>query len=133
MYGFAQQLRVIGLMSRMFANGPGDHGSIPGWVIPKSQKLVLGAALLYTQHYKVQSKGKVEQSRERSSALPLHFGVVAIEKGAFESHSTRGSPTLLYGLNITKSTIKQVEASLNVEIPFSKTDCITLVIHTKHI
>ena len=28
--------RFIGLMSRMFANGPGDQGSIPGRVIPKT-------------------------------------------------------------------------------------------------
>ena len=33
-------------------------------------------------------KGKVEQSRKRSSAIPLHLGVVAIEKGAFGSPST---------------------------------------------
>ena len=26
------------LMSRVFTNGPGDWGSIPGWVIPKTQK-----------------------------------------------------------------------------------------------
>ena len=32
---------IIGLMSRVFANGPGDQGSIPGRVIPKSQKMVL--------------------------------------------------------------------------------------------
>ena len=31
----------------------------------------LDATMLNTQHYKVQIKGKVEQSRERSSALPL--------------------------------------------------------------
>ena len=39
-------------------------------VIPKTQKMVLDASLLNTQHYKVRIKGKVEQSRERSSALP---------------------------------------------------------------
>ena len=33
-------------------------------------KMVLGSSLLNTQHYKVHIKGKVEQSRERSSALP---------------------------------------------------------------
>ena len=38
---------------RVFANGPGDQGSIPGRVIPKIQKMVLDAALLNTQHYKV--------------------------------------------------------------------------------
>ena len=56
-------------MVRVFANSLGDLGSIPGQVIPKTQKMVLDAALLNTQHYKVQIKGKVEQSRERSSAL----------------------------------------------------------------
>ena len=65
--------RAIGLMSRVFANGPGDRGSIPGRVIPKTQKMVLDAALFNTQHYKVRIKGKVEQSRERSNALPYTF------------------------------------------------------------
>ena len=46
-----------------------DRGSIPGRVIPKTQKMVLNATLLNTQHYKVWIKGKVEQSREWSSAL----------------------------------------------------------------
>ena len=53
----------------MFANGPEDRGSIPGRVIPKTKKMVLDAALLNTQHCKVRIKGKVEQSREWSSAL----------------------------------------------------------------
>ena len=57
-------------MSREFANGPVDRGSIPGRVIPKTQKMVLDIALLNTQHYKVEIKGKVEQSWEWSSALP---------------------------------------------------------------
>ena len=43
----------------------------PGRVIPKTQKIVLDASLLNTQHYKVRIKGKVGQSWERSSALPL--------------------------------------------------------------
>ena len=60
----------IGIMVTVFANGPGDLGSIPIWVIPKTQKMVLDASLLNTQHYKVGINGKVEQSRERSSALP---------------------------------------------------------------
>ena len=41
-----------------------------GRVIQKTQKMVLDAALLNTQHCKVRIKGKVEQSRERSSGLP---------------------------------------------------------------
>ena len=47
-------------MSRVFANGPGDQCSIPGWVISKTQKMLLNAALLNTQHYKVSIKGKLE-------------------------------------------------------------------------
>ena len=77
----------IGLAVRVFANRPGDLGSIPGRVIPKTQKMVLDASLLNTQHYKVRIKGKVEQSRE-GVAPSLHLGVVAIEKGAFGSPST---------------------------------------------
>ena len=45
-------------MSRVFANGPGDRDSIPGQVTPKTQKMVLDAALLGTQHYKGRIKGK---------------------------------------------------------------------------
>ena len=42
--------KSTGLTSRVFANGLGDRGSIPGRVIPKTQKMVLDAALLSTQH-----------------------------------------------------------------------------------
>ena len=59
----------IGLVGRVFANGPGNLGSIPGCVIPKTLKMVLDASLLHTQQYKVHIKGKVEQSREMSSAF----------------------------------------------------------------
>ena len=52
------------------ANGSEDQGSIPGWVIPKTQKMVLDTSLLNTQHYKVRIKSKAEQSKEMSSALP---------------------------------------------------------------
>ena len=61
---------AIGLMSRVFTIGSGDWGSIPVRVIPKTQKMVLGATLLNTEHYKERIKGKVEQSREWSSTLP---------------------------------------------------------------
>ena len=61
--------QFIGLVGRVFTNDPGDLGSIPGRVIPKTLKMVLDTSLLNTQHYKVRIKGKVEQSRERSSAL----------------------------------------------------------------
>ena len=55
-------------MNRVFAIGPVDQGSGPGRVIPKTQKIVLDAALLNTQ-YKVRIKGKVKLSREWSCAL----------------------------------------------------------------
>ena len=42
----------------------------PGRVIPKTQKMVLDAALLNILYYKIMIKGKVEQSKERSSTLP---------------------------------------------------------------
>ena len=58
----------IGLEGKVFANGSGDLGSIPGRVLPKTLKMVLDTSLLSTQQYKVRIKGKVEQSRERSSA-----------------------------------------------------------------
>ena len=53
-------------MNCVFANGPGDLGSIPGRVIPKTQKMVPDAPLLNTQY----CRDKVEQSREWSSAFP---------------------------------------------------------------
>ena len=62
--------RLIGLVDRVFTNGPGDQGYIPGHVIPKTSKMILDTSLLNTQQYKVRIKGKVEQSRERSSTLP---------------------------------------------------------------
>ena len=42
-------------------------------VIIKIQKMLLEAALLNIQHYNVRIKGKVEQSRKWSRALPLHL------------------------------------------------------------
>ena len=50
----------IGLAGRVFANSLEDRSSILGRVIPKTKKMVLDAALLNTQHYKVRIKGKVE-------------------------------------------------------------------------
>ena len=48
---------VYGLVGRVFANDPGDLGSIPGSVIPKTLKVLLDASLLNTQQYKVHIKG----------------------------------------------------------------------------
>ena len=48
--------------------------------------MVLDASSLNTQHYKVGIKGKVKQSRERSTTL----GVVAIKKGAIKKGGACG-------------------------------------------
>ena len=60
----------IGPVGRVFANGLVDLGSIPDCLIPKTLKMVLDTSLFNTQFYKVCIKGKVGQSRERSSTLP---------------------------------------------------------------
>ena len=57
-------------MCRVFATGPEYRSSIPGRVIPKTKKMVLDAALLNTQHYKVLIKDKMEKSKDWSSTLP---------------------------------------------------------------
>ena len=84
------------LVGRVFTVGPGDWDSIPGLAILKTQKMVLDAALLNTQHYNVRIKDKVEQSKERVASLPLYLCVVAIEKGAFRSPSTTSSTLFIH-------------------------------------
>ena len=44
----------------MFVNDPGDQGSIPDRVIPKTKKMAHDTSLFNTQHYKVCIKRKVE-------------------------------------------------------------------------
>ena len=46
---------MYGLVGTVFANDPGDLGSISGSVIPKTLKMVLDTSLLNTQQYKVSS------------------------------------------------------------------------------
>ena len=57
----------IGLGVRVFANGP-VQSQVESYA--KTQKMVLDASLLNTQHYKVRIKGKVEQSREGVAPTP---------------------------------------------------------------
>ena len=68
-YAFIFVYNSIGLVGSVFANHQGHLGSIPGRVIPKTQKMVLNTSSPNTRHYKVLIKGKRKQSRERSSAL----------------------------------------------------------------
>ena len=57
-------ITTYGIMVRVFTNGFGNQGSIPGQVIPKTQKMALDDALLITQHYKVWIKGKCSNPRK---------------------------------------------------------------------
>ena len=56
---------AIDRLSIVLACGPGDGASSPGRVIPMNLKMVLDGALLNSQHYMVEIKGKMEQSRKR--------------------------------------------------------------------
>ena len=53
-----ERVHPIGIMVRMFANGPEAQSSIPNQVIAKTQKMVLDSYLLNTQHYNVRIRGK---------------------------------------------------------------------------
>ena len=53
-----EDYRPIDQVGRVFTNGPGDLGSIPGPVIAQTQKMVLDTSLLNTQHYKLRIKGE---------------------------------------------------------------------------
>ena len=60
----------ISLISRVFANGPGDRGSIPDRVIPNTQKMVLDAAFFNTQNYKVRIRCIVSNPGEGVAPSP---------------------------------------------------------------
>ena len=51
------------------ANDLGYQDSIPGQVIPKTQKMVVAASLLNTQHYMVWIKGKWSNPQKRVAPL----------------------------------------------------------------
>ena len=71
--------------------------------------MVLDASLLNTQQYKVGIKSKVEQCGERNS------GVVAIEKGTFESPSTKVT-------NFTYFIDRVMKILLNIKVMISVID-----------
>ena len=74
-------------MSRLLGNSPGDQGSIPGRVIPKTQNMVRDAAILTLSTIRWGSRVKWSNPGMEERPL-LYLGVVAIEKGAFGSPST---------------------------------------------
>ena len=65
-----------------------DWGSIQSWVMPKTQKMILDANLLNTQHYKVRIKGQSGTILGMELHPSLDLGVVALEKRACRSPST---------------------------------------------
>ena len=66
-------IHKVGIMVKVFTNGLGDQGSIPGWVIPKVQKMVLDTSLLNTQHYKVRIKDKWRSPRKGVALSPTSW------------------------------------------------------------
>ena len=90
------------------------RGSIPGGVIPKTQKkMILDAPLLNTQHDKVGIKGRGAIWGKRV-APSLHLSVVAHEKRAFGSPSTTlfTNPSAQTGYD-TRSIFKRSLTGLN--------------------
>ena len=59
---------LIGLVGRVFASGPGDLGSIPGCVIPKTLKMVLDTSLLTLSNIRYVSR--VKWSNPRKGVAP---------------------------------------------------------------
>ena len=77
-------------MVRVFANGPGNGSSIPGRVIPKTEKQYLMPPSLTLSIIRKRSRvsGAIQGKKW---CPPLHLGVVAVEKEAF------GSPSISVG------------------------------------
>ena len=98
-------------------NGPGDLGSIPGRVIPKTQKMVLDPSLLNTQHYKVWIKGKVEQSWEGVAPSPTPW-CSSYRKGRLRVTLDYGRQLylLIYGTNNSRLNTLQLLSSLKKRI-----------------
>ena len=114
--GPGKSVLVARLGVRVFANGPGDLGSIPGRVIPKTQKMVLDASLLNTQHYKVRIKGKVEQSREGVAPSPTHW-CGSYRKGSLRVTLDYGRQLYLLMMDeniVTYKFIKKLYTSVNL-------------------
>ena len=87
-----QAILVIGIMVRVFANGLGDQGSIPGQVIPKTQKMVFDSSLLSTRHYKVQIKGKGSNPGKGMAPSPTPW-CSSYWKGSLQVALDNGWPT----------------------------------------
>ena len=81
-------------------------------VIPKTQKMVLDASLLNTQHYKVRIKGKVEQSREGVAPSPTPW-CSSYRKGSLRV-------TLDYGRHMAKLRWIPAPIPTNLQVAISQ-------------
>ena len=90
----------------MFTNGRGDLGSIPSRVIPKTQKMILDATLLNTQHYKVRVKwsnpGNGGGCPRGVMVKAMDCGIV-VRKYPWERYEHPYPPN--YGLNSTPTVL----------------------------
>ena len=67
---------TFGQMCKVFANSPGDRGSIPGRAILKTKKMVFNAGLLHHHHH-------VMPQVRISLTLPRHSSLSFIASGGF--------------------------------------------------
>ena len=91
---YKQMINIKQLFTGSLASWVECSPMVPGRVIPKTLKMVLDTSLLNTQQYKVRIKDKVEQSRERSSALS-YIPVLKLLKREPSVCPRLKSPTLL--------------------------------------
>ena len=102
---------LIGLVDRVLANRPGDLGSIPGRVIPKTLKMVLDSSFLILSNIRYVSMVKWSNPGKGVVHSP-NLSVVAIENGAFWSPSTTVSN---FFLHTTKGAIARAMKSIWLE------------------
>ena len=81
------------LMSRVFANVPGDPGSIPDRVIPKTQKWYLMSPCLTLSIFREASR--VKRSNPGNGIAPSNTSVWKLLKRKPSRRHRRRSPTLL--------------------------------------
>ena len=76
-------------------NGPGVRSSIPGQVIPKTQKMVHNSSLLNTQNYKIQIKSKWSNAGKGAAPFPTPH-CCSYWKGSLWVVLDYGRPTYIY-------------------------------------
>ena len=88
-----------GPVGRVFADGSGDLGPIPGRVIPKTFKMVLDTSLLNIQQYKVRIKGKGINPGKGVAPFPTPW-CSSYGKGSFRVALDYGRLLYLYNVRV---------------------------------